>query len=133
MVTVMAQGTFDLLHPGHIHYLKKSAELGEELIVVIARDSRASKHKDLIFDEEERREIIDALDSVNKAVLGAENDIYTKVKEIDPDIITLGHDQHHDENEVKKMAENATGKEIKVERIEEHGYYSSSQIKSSVQ
>lgn len=126
----MAQGTFDVLHPGHIHYLEKSAELGDELVVVVARDSRVNDRKNLAFDEDERAEMLNALEAVDKAILGSEGDIYSTVREVNPDVITLGHDQHHDEEEVKKMAEDATGHEVRVERISGNRDYSSSNIKS---
>lgn len=128
---VMAQGTFDLLHPGHIHYLERSAALGEELVVVVARDSRVSDRKELVFDEEERKEMLQALEAVDEAVLGSEGDIYSTVEEIDPDIITLGYDQDHSEEEVRKMAEEATGHEVEVERISGLEDYSSSDFRSS--
>jgi len=131
MVKVMAQGTFDILHPGHLHYLKKSKELGDELVVVIARDSRVKEKKGLYFDEEERKKMVEALDPVDEAVLGSKGDIYSTVREIDPEIITLGYDQNHDEEKVKKMAKKATDHEVNVERISGLEDYSSSNIRSS--
>jgi FAD synthetase len=130
---VLAQGAFDIIHPGHIHYLKKSAKKGDKLTVVIARDSRIKQRKNLIFNEEERKEIIEALESVDKAVLGSEDDIYSTVEKINPDKITLGHDQHHSEEQVKQMAEEATGKEVEVITISNHEKYSSSNIKDQLQ
>jgi len=130
MTRVMAQGVFDIIHPGHLHYLEKSAELGEELVVVVARDSRVSDRKELAFEEEERREILESLEMVDRAVLGKKGDIYGTVAEQDPDIITLGYDQDHEESEVKEMAQNATGHEVKVVRISRNGSYSSSDIKN---
>ncbi len=129
MTTVMAQGTFDIIHPGHIHYLEKSAEKGDELVVVIARDSRIEKNTH--FDEDERRKIVDSIEHVERAVLGSEGDIYSTVKDIDPDVITLGYDQDHDEEQVKEMAENATGHKVNVERISGLKDYSSSNIRES--
>lgn len=129
MKTVMAQGTFDIIHPGHLHYLEKSRELGDEVIVVIARDSRIEK--DVYFNEDERREIVDSIEHVDKAVLGSEGDIYSTVSEIDPDVITLGYDQSHDEEDVKEMAEKATGHEVEVKRISGREDYSSSDIRDS--
>lgn len=130
MKTVMAQGTFDVLHPGHIYYLERSAELGDELLVIIARDSRVKDRKELVFDEEERREMIQALEAVDEAVLGSKKDIYETVRSVDPGVITLGYDQGHDAEEVKEMAEEATGHEVEVTRIGKGGIYSSSDIKS---
>lgn len=129
MVKVMAQGTFDILHPGHLHYLRESAELGDSLTVVIARDSRVRDRKDLVFDEQERREIVASLETVDRAILGSEGDIYGTVQEVDPEVITLGHDQHHELDEVKEMAEKATGHEVDVRRISEKDGYSSSDLK----
>ncbi|MDY6776662.1 MAG: adenylyltransferase/cytidyltransferase family protein, partial [Candidatus Nanohaloarchaea archaeon] len=109
MTRVMAQGVFDILHPGHLHYLRESAELGDELHVVIARDSRVAERKDLAMDEDSRREMVDALEMVDEAVLGSEESIFDTVEEVRPDVITLGYDQHHDEEELE-------------EKLEEHGF-----------
>lgn len=125
----MAQGTFDVLHPGHLHYFRESRDLGEKLVVVISRDSRHGDRK-IFFDEDERREIVEALETVDKAILGSEGNIYETVEKVDPDVITLGHDQGHSEKEVKEMAEEATGHEVDVKRIEGLEDYSSSKIKS---
>ena len=130
MTRVMAQGTFDILHPGHIHYLEHSADMGDELIVVIARDSRINDSKELVFDEDERKQMLESLEVVDEAVLGSEEDIYSTVELIDPDVITLGYDQDHDEKEVKKMAEDAACHEVRVETISGKGEYSSSDLKS---
>lgn len=129
MKTVMAQGTFDVLHPGHLYYLRNSRELGDRLVVVISRDSR-NDDRGLYFNEDERKEMVGALECVDEAVLGVEGDIYETVEKIDPDVITLGHDQGHSEKEVENMAEKATGKDVKVERIDNKDDYSSSDIKN---
>lgn len=129
MKNVMAQGTFDLIHPGHLHYFEESANLGDRLVVVIARDSRVKDRKDLVFDEEERKEMVEALEVVDKAVLGSEGDIYSTVEGIDPDVITLGSDQHHSVEEVRELAEEATGHSVEVERVSGKEGYSSSDIK----
>ncbi|MCJ2563189.1 MAG: adenylyltransferase/cytidyltransferase family protein, partial [Candidatus Thermoplasmatota archaeon] len=57
MVRVMASGVFDLLHTGHLHYLEEAKKLGDELIVVVARDSTVRKEKhDPITTEDVRCE-----------------------------------------------------------------------------
>ena len=93
MTRVMAQGTFDILHPGHVHYLEASADLGDELVVVIARDARVAARKDLFMDEESRRRVVAALRCVDDAVLGSEGDLFDSVARLEPDVITLGYDQ----------------------------------------
>ncbi|WP_207590247.1 adenylyltransferase/cytidyltransferase family protein [Halomontanus rarus] len=94
--TVIAQGTFDLLHPGHIHYLEEAAAMGEELCVIVARKSNVD-HKDApICAAEQRRDVVAALETVDEAILGHEEDIFVPIEELEPDVIVLGHDQHHD-------------------------------------
>ena len=129
MKTVMAQGVFDLLHPGHLHYLRRSKEKGDRLVVVIARDSRIEK--DLYFDENDRKEMIEALEVVDKALLGSEDSIYDTVKKVKPDIITLGYDQPFDKKEVADMVEDVLGEKIDVKRIDEKPDYSSTSIRNN--
>ncbi|MFB6204798.1 MAG: adenylyltransferase/cytidyltransferase family protein [Candidatus Nanohaloarchaea archaeon] len=124
----MAQGVFDVLHPGHLYYLRESRKLGDKLIVVIARDSRLDR--ELYFDESERRELVASLEMVDQALLGSEGDIYSTVEDVNPDVITLGYDQGHSPGEVKEMAESATGHEVRVERIGSEQDYSSSELKN---
>jgi FAD synthetase len=107
MVKIMATGTFDLLHMGHIYYLKEAKKLGDKLVVVVARDSTVRKLKhEPVTPEEMRISIVRELKMVDEAVLGYEDDMYAVVKETKPDIIALGYDQVHDEkkieNELKK-------------------------------
>ena len=100
---MMAVGVFDLLHTGHVHYLTEAKKLGDELVVVVARDSTARmvKHQP-ITNEEMRRELVAALKPVDKAVLGREGSIYDILDEVMPDIIALGYDQKHDEAQILK-------------------------------
>lgn len=99
----MATGTFDLLHMGHIYYLKEAKKLGDKLVVVIARDStvRRLKHEP-VTPEEMRLNLIKELKMVDEAVLGHKDDMYEVLKEIKPDIIALGYDQIHDEKKIKQ-------------------------------
>ncbi|MFB6159414.1 MAG: adenylyltransferase/cytidyltransferase family protein [Candidatus Nanohalobium sp.] len=124
----MAQGTFDILHPGHLHYLENSAKLGDRLTVVISRDARTEK--ELHFNEDERKKMVEALQVVDRAVLGSKKDIFTTVQKIDPELITLGYDQGYDTEKVKQKAEKATGHKIQVKRISNLKNYSSSNIKN---
>lgn len=127
MKTVMAQGVFDVLHPGHLYYLRESRKLGDELVVVIARDNRIDR--ELYFTEDERRELVAALEMVDRAILGSEGDIYATVEKIDPEVITLGYDQDHSAEKVREMAEGATGHSVDVKRIGSESDYSSSELK----
>ena len=103
MVKVMATGTFDLLHMGHIYYLKEAKKLGDTLAVVVATDSTVRKLKhEPVTPQEIRLNLIKELKIVYEAYLGHEDDIYEIVEEIKPDIIALGFDQLHNENKIKK-------------------------------
>ena len=98
----MATGTFDLLHPGHIYYLKEAKKLGDKLAVVVATDStvRRLKHEP-VNPEEIRLNLIKELKIVDEAYLGHEDDMYGIVEDIKPDVIALGFDQLHDEIRIK--------------------------------
>ncbi|HEV8595362.1 MAG TPA: adenylyltransferase/cytidyltransferase family protein [Thermoplasmata archaeon] len=101
MVRVMATGVFDLLHPGHIHYLTEAKKLGDELVVIVARDSTAERFKHRpIVNEEQRLEMVSSLKPVDRAVLGHEGSIFEILDEIRPDVIALGFDQVHDEGKI---------------------------------
>lgn len=135
MSRVMAQGTFDILHPGHLHYLRESAALGHHLAVVIARDSRIRDRKPLFMDEESRRAIVGALDVVDEAVLGSEGSIFESVGRVDPDVITIGYDQGFEPEELLDQLSDAGFGGIEVVRIgpyEGSGPTSSSDVKAAV-
>ena len=101
MVRVMATGVFDLLHTGHVHFLTEARRLGDELVVVVARDSSARRFKhEPIMGEASRVQLVAALKPVDRAVLGHEGSIYEILDEIRPDIIALGFDQIHNEDKV---------------------------------
>jgi len=122
MVKVMATGTFDLLHMGHIYYLKEAKKLGDELVVIVACDSTVKKMKhEPVTPERMRQKIIAELKIVNKSILGHENDIYEVVKDIKPDIIALGYDQIHNEKEIKKELKkrNINAKIVRLPRYKE--------------
>jgi FAD synthetase len=100
---VVAQGTFDLIHPGHVHYLETAAAMGEELHVVVARTDTISHKPDPVLPDEQRRTAVSALEAVDHARLGHPEDFSVPIREIDPDVLVLGHDQHHDEDEIDRL------------------------------
>lgn len=96
MVRVLATGTFDILHPGHILYLTKARALGDELYVIIARESMVRHKPKPVIPDDQRLKMVSALKVVDKAVLGSESDMFEPIREIRPDIIALGYDQTFD-------------------------------------
>ncbi|WYM91385.1 adenylyltransferase/cytidyltransferase family protein [Methanolobus sp. ZRKC3] len=93
MVKVLATGTFDLLHPGHILFLEKARELGDELCVIVARESMIKHKPKPIVPDDQRLKMVNSLKVVDYAFLGSESDIFEPIGEINPDIIALGYDQ----------------------------------------
>ncbi|MGA8710020.1 MAG: adenylyltransferase/cytidyltransferase family protein [Thermoplasmata archaeon] len=117
VVRVMATGVFDLLHPGHVFFLTEARKLGDELVVVVARDQTARRLKrEPYVPEHIRREMVEALKPVDRAVLGSATDIYETVINERPNIIALGYDQVWNEQEVVKECERR-GVPVKVARI----------------
>jgi FAD synthetase len=115
----MATGTFDLLHPGHLLYLEKSRALGDELVVVVARDLNVKLKPSPIVPEDQRLMMVAALKIVDLAVLGDEKDFMAPVMKLRPDIITLGYDQHFDPDVLKAQME-GRGLHPRIVRIDAH-------------
>ena len=102
MTRILATGTFDILHPGHLFYLSQAAALGDELYVIVAR-ARMIKHKPKpILPDEHRLLMVQALKLVDHAIIGSETDIFEPLYEIMPDIIALGFDQYFNTENLKK-------------------------------
>jgi FAD synthetase len=122
MVKVMASGVFDLIHLGHLNYLEEALKLGDELVVVVATDETVRKIKhEPITNESIRVKLVEALKPVNKAVLGYEDDRYKIVEELKPDIIAIGFDQEHDEEQIKADLAKK-GLEVQVVRLPKFDY-----------
>lgn len=109
---VMAFGTFDNFHPGHLSYLVQASRLGEELIVVVARDVnvfRLKGHKPLENEKLRLQNVQLAIKKItinSQAVLGSLSQQFSFLQKYQPDIIALGYDQKIDidklKNEIKK-------------------------------
>jgi len=95
-MNVLVFGTFDILHAGHIHFLKSAKKLGETLTVVVARDKTVKllKKKQPVHTETERATILREMRCVDAVVLGDPKlNVYAVIKKIKPDVIALGYDQ----------------------------------------
>ena len=92
---VFTNGCFDILHVGHVRYLKESAKYGDILIVGLNSDSSVKKLKGEsrpINNENDRAEILSALYFVDYIVIFDENTPENLLDEIKPDIYTKGAD-----------------------------------------
>jgi D-glycero-beta-D-manno-heptose 1-phosphate adenylyltransferase len=91
----LANGGFDLLHVGHVRYLRGAKALGGKLVVAINSDEsmRALKGEGRpIMPENERAEIVAALADVDAVVIFPELDVRAIIREIRPDIQAKGTD-----------------------------------------
>lgn len=105
---VLAGGVYDVLHLGHLSALGEARTLGDVLVVVVATDITVEtlKGRKPIFPEEDRRELVEGLKPVDKAILGYEDvgfgfeQVLTEVK---PDIVAFGYDQENLEKTVREI------------------------------
>ena len=92
---ILVFGTFDLLHAGHLDFLRQARDLGDELHVVVARDQTVMTIKGHASEQNElvRQANLQAQPEVTQAHLGNLGDKYRIIEQIKPDIIALGYDQ----------------------------------------
>ncbi|MFH1358878.1 MAG: adenylyltransferase/cytidyltransferase family protein [archaeon] len=118
-IKVFVSGCFDILHPGHIVFLNRAKEYGDELYVSVANDKclEILKNKWPVFKENDRLKIISELKAVDHAfiakgfgILDFEEDL----KEIKPDIFIVNDDG--DYNKKKKLCESLGIKYIVLEK-----------------
>jgi rfaE bifunctional protein nucleotidyltransferase chain/domain len=92
--TVFTNGCFDIIHAGHIRYLKEAKKLGDILIVGLNTDRSVSAIKPgrPVNPQEQRAEVLSALEMVDYVVLFDEDTPYELIRLIQPDILVKGGD-----------------------------------------
>jgi rfaE bifunctional protein nucleotidyltransferase chain/domain len=91
----LANGGFDLLHVGHVRYLRAAKQLGGRLVVAVNSDDSVRELKGKgrpLMPEDERAEILAALTDVDAVVIFPEPDVRALIREIRPDIHAKGTD-----------------------------------------
>jgi D-glycero-beta-D-manno-heptose 1-phosphate adenylyltransferase len=91
----LANGGFDLLHVGHVRYLRAAKQLGGKLVVAVNSDASVHALKGEgrpLVPAEERAEILAALSDVDAVVIFPEPDVRAIIREIRPDVHTKGTD-----------------------------------------
>ena len=95
-VIVFTNGVFDILHPGHVRYLRDARALGDLLIVGVNSDRSVkalAKAPDRpINGEGERAEVLAALASVDAVVIFDEDTPHETISALQPDILVKGAD-----------------------------------------
>ena len=97
-------GTFDLFHPGHLDVLMQAKALGDNLVVIVARDEtcKSIKGEYPVHDEKERLALLDHIDVVDRAVLGdMKLESYEVLRDLGPYVIDIGYDQDALEQSIK--------------------------------
>jgi D-beta-D-heptose 7-phosphate kinase/D-beta-D-heptose 1-phosphate adenosyltransferase len=130
MTTVMVNGTFDVLHPGHIALLNTARSYGDHLIVAIDTDRRVKElkgDKRPINNQNDRRIMLSSLKAVDIVELfDSTEELITLMKRYKPDVYVKGSDWKHD---TKSTAHQYCKEVIYYDRIEE---YSSTRIIESI-
>lgn len=92
---VFGNGCFDLLHVGHVRYLKGAKALGDVLIVAVNDDSSVTglgKRKKVVTPAKERAEIIAALEGVDYVILFSDPNVENLLRILQPHIHAKGTD-----------------------------------------
>jgi len=92
---IFGNGCFDLLHVGHIRYLKAAKALGDMLVIGVNDDESLvslGKRQSVITPLEERIEILAALESVDYIIAFKEPTVERLLRELKPHVHAKGTD-----------------------------------------
>jgi D-beta-D-heptose 7-phosphate kinase/D-beta-D-heptose 1-phosphate adenosyltransferase len=91
---VFTNGCFDIVHAGHIRYMREAKKLGDVLVVGLNSDASVSKIKPgrPVVPEAQRAEVLAALDMIDFITLFDEDTPYELIKLIKPDVLVKGGD-----------------------------------------
>lgn len=130
MASIFVNGTFDVLHPGHIRLLSYAKSLGTRLFVAIDSDLRVKQLKGShrpINDQAIRKEMLLALKSVDEVeVFDSDEELKMWINQIRPYIMVVGSDYRNKNVIGSELAKNL----VFYERIPE---YSSTSIIRQIQ
>ena len=115
--TVLTNGCFDLLHPGHVALLEAARREGDLLVVALNSDGsvRALKGQGRpVVPEQERAETLLALEAVDRVVLYEETTPIEVVRALLPDVLVKGADWAADEVVGRVEVEAAGGRLVRV-------------------
>ena len=93
---VVVFGIFDGIHDGHRDLFRQAKEQGQELVVIVGRDSASLKWKGKkpVHPEEERLSLVLKERYIDNALLGdEEQSSYGVLEELHPDVVCVGYDQ----------------------------------------
>jgi rfaE bifunctional protein nucleotidyltransferase chain/domain len=126
---VFTNGCFDLLHPGHVSYLRAARSLGDALVVGLNSDASVRRFKGPprpLVPEKDRATMLAALDSVDAVVIFAEDTPVRLMRELKPAVYVKGGDYRIEDLPEAKVAEEF-GAEVRIIPFES-GYSTSALI-----
>lgn len=118
---VFTNGCFDILHVGHVRYLKEAARLGERLIIGLNSDESVKQLKGQerpINSEFDRAEMLLALEFVDNVVIFNEETPYNLISIIQPDVLVKGGDYSPENVVGKDIVENRGGELVLIPFVE---------------
>jgi D-beta-D-heptose 7-phosphate kinase/D-beta-D-heptose 1-phosphate adenosyltransferase len=129
-VVVFTNGVFDILHPGHVRYLRDARALGDLLIVGVNSDRSVkalNKAPDRpINSEAERAEVLSALASVDAVVIFDEETPHEIISALQPDVLVKGADWGENAIVGRDVVEASGGRVVRIELAK--GYSTTSLI-----
>jgi len=114
---VFTNGCFDLLHPGHIRTLEEARTLGDVLVVALNEDASVRKSKGdsrPVIAENERAELLAALEAVDFVVLFGEPTPRELIAKLVPDVLVKGADWGSTEIVGREEVERAGGRVVSI-------------------
>ena len=119
---VFTNGVFDILHPGHIRYLRDARALGDFLIVGVNSDRSVralNKAPDRpINSESERSEVLSALASVDAVIVFDEDTPHEVISALQPDILVKGADWGENAIVGRDVVEARGGRVVRIQLAE---------------
>jgi rfaE bifunctional protein nucleotidyltransferase chain/domain len=120
---VFTNGVFDLLHPGHVRYLRAARALGDALVVGLNADASVRRNKGQdrpLTPESERAELLAALDCVDAVVLFGEDTPAAIIRAVQPDVLVKGADWAADAIVGRDTVEARGGRVVRIAVAEGH-------------
>ncbi|MFL6278566.1 MAG: D-glycero-beta-D-manno-heptose 1-phosphate adenylyltransferase [Vicinamibacterales bacterium] len=120
---VFTNGVFDLLHPGHVRYLRHARGLGDLLIVGLNADASVRRNKGPdrpVTPEHERAELLAALECVDAVVMFDQDTPADIVRLVEPDVLVKGADWPTDQIVGRDTVEARGGRVVLVPVEEGH-------------
>lgn len=118
---VFTNGCFDLLHVGHVRYLRQARALGDVLVVAVNSDRSVRKLKGEtrpIQNEQDRLEILASLDSVDYVTLFDEDTPLAVIERLQPDVLVKGGDWPRHRIVGRNVVEKRGGRVVTIPYVE---------------